>query len=161
CYAPTPFITALGGKVATDHKGSFTLSGLAPEQKYLLSFVWDNGDTSSIQILSPKKAETLDLANVMTPPTPLSLSQRATFLFNELKDLPQKVEQSVKFDNPQSIRLLVVVGDPQSEAACRCAKSFFVGSYPAYEGTYVSTENGPRCRFCARNMGWTSRSSNR
>jgi hypothetical protein len=153
CYAPTPFITALGGKVVTDNEGNFTLGGLSPEQKYLLSFVWDDGDTSSIQIFLPKKAETLDLANVMTPPTPLSLSQRAAFLFGQLKDLPEKIEQSLKFDGPQSIRLIVVVGDPQSEAARRCAKSFFVGSYPAYEGTYVSIENEAAMSFLRTKYG--------
>jgi Protein of unknown function, DUF255 len=152
-YGPTPFITAFGGKVTTDDEGNYTLRGLVPERTYRLSFHWENGDDSFIDDVEPKKPGSLELAN-LTIPAPLpTLNERAAAYFNRVSDLPERIEPSLKFDTPQSIRLIVAVGDPQSEAARRYMKSIFDFDHTAYEIMPASTENAAAMSFLHTKYG--------
>jgi len=77
----------------------------------------------------------------LTTLAPPDLTQQAATYFGRITDLAERIEPSLKFDTPQSIRLVVVVGDPKSEAARRFVKSRSVLDNSAFEFMPVSTEN--------------------
>ncbi len=112
----SPWANAFGGKVTTDAEGKFTLTGLVPGLSYDVDLPMGGGRSRRLASIEPKNTQTTEFEVRMPKPEP-TLAERTAKYFGTRDDFAKLVDSAQKFAGPQALRVLLIVGDPQSNSA--------------------------------------------
>jgi len=144
------FRMSFGGSEIADAQGRFTLQGLLPGEEYQVAYSTDasRGASTRVTQFTPASAETIELGDIKIPKPyhPPTVDELTAQYFSQHDNLTERISAAKKFDAAQFLRLLLIVGDPQSElahkyVAARRGEGNLLGSLNDFEQLAVPTDD--------------------